>query len=87
MRARDTLASEHPDNLRFLSDVEHWIGKKIEIIASKKFKDIDEVFEKTRYMSGVAGAPCTREMKKVPRFDYQLPCDMHIYAHFRADGR
>jgi 3'-phosphoadenosine 5'-phosphosulfate sulfotransferase (PAPS reductase)/FAD synthetase len=76
----DTSASEHPDNLRFVTDVEKWIGKSVGFIASKKYADIDEVFEKTRYMSGVHGAPCTREMKKVPRCDYQQPNDLHIFG-------
>lgn len=76
----DTLASEHPDNLRFLTDVEAWIEKTVEIISSHKYRDIEEVFDKIRYMSGVAGAPCTREMKKIPRLEYQLPNDLHIFG-------
>lgn len=76
----NTLASEHPDNVRFFSQVEKWLGRHIEIITSKKFNTIDDVFEKERYMSGIAGAPCTRVMKKIPRLDYQLPNDLHIFG-------
>jgi hypothetical protein len=83
----DTLASEHPDNTRFLQDVEKWIGCPIELIRSKKYADIDEVFEKTRYMAGIAGAPCTREMKKVPRLDYQIPNDLHIFGLTADEGK
>jgi len=36
----DTLAYEHNDNIRFLSDVENWIGKKVKILTSKKYTDI-----------------------------------------------
>jgi 3'-phosphoadenosine 5'-phosphosulfate sulfotransferase (PAPS reductase)/FAD synthetase len=76
----DTLKEEHPDNRRFLSDVQAWIGKPVEIIASKKYADVEDVWERTRYMSGIHGAPCTREMKKIPRADYQYPNDLHIFG-------
>jgi 3'-phosphoadenosine 5'-phosphosulfate sulfotransferase (PAPS reductase)/FAD synthetase len=76
----DLLTSEHPDNLRFLRDVENWIGKPVQIIHSSKYATIEDVFEGERYMSGIAGAPCTREMKKVPRMEYQLPNDLHIFG-------
>lgn len=76
----DTLASEHPDNRRFLADVEKWIGKKVEIIKSEDYETIDDVFEKTRYMSGIAGARCTLEMKKKPRYEYERLGDIHIFG-------
>jgi 3'-phosphoadenosine 5'-phosphosulfate sulfotransferase (PAPS reductase)/FAD synthetase len=76
----DTLAEEHPDNARFLTDVEAWIGRPIEIIRSEKYSSISDVFEKTRYMAGIGGARCTVEMKKVPRFAYQKPDDLHVFG-------
>lgn len=80
----DLFASEHPDNRRFFQDVERWIGKPIEVIRSKKFITIEDSFEpptwKKGFMSGPRGAQCTREMKKVPRQDYQLPNDLHIFG-------
>ena len=80
----DLFASEHSDNLRFFKDVERWIGKPIEVIRSKKYATIEESFEpetwKGGYMSGPRGAQCTREMKKIPRQDYQLPNDLHIFG-------
>lgn len=76
----DLFSSEHPDNMRFLKDVETWIGKKIEIIKSCVFDNVDDVFEKRRYMSGIHGAPCTTAMKKIPRLEYQLPNDLHIFG-------
>ncbi|HDZ62543.1 MAG TPA: hypothetical protein ENH40_05300 [Nitrospirae bacterium] len=36
----DTLEYEHPDNIRFLSDVAGWIGRDIKIIKSRKYNDI-----------------------------------------------
>ena len=76
----DTLASEHPDNVRFLRDVEDWIGQKVQVIKSKHFSSVDDVFERTRYMSGIKGARCTVEMKKIPRFAFQQPDDTHIFG-------
>jgi len=83
----NTLASEHPDNLRFLREVEQWIGLPITIISSEKFGSIEDVFSKARYMSGPFGAPCTREMKKIPRYNFQLPGDLHVFGLTGNEGR
>lgn len=76
----DTLAYEHPDNLRFLKDCEKWYGKEIKILKSDKYRDIYDVFEKTRWLVGVGGARCTTELKKVVRKKYQRPTDTHIFG-------
>jgi hypothetical protein len=87
----DTLASEHADNRRFFDDVQRWIGRPIEMLRSDKYATIDDVFERRRYMAGVAGAICTTEMKKRPREAFQSPDDVHIFGYTleeqaRADG-
>jgi len=81
--------SVHPDSHRFINDLEIWYGKPITRIRNEKFANIDEVFEKRRYLSGVNGAPCTGEMKFVPRMDFQLPNDIHYwgYASDRRDAK
>lgn len=56
--------SEHPDNKRFLQECQDWFGQEIEITKSDKYKDIWDVFQKTRYLAGIAGARCTTELKK-----------------------
>ncbi len=76
----DTRPSEHEDNYRFSKDCEAWFGKPIIFISNSKFKDVDEVFEKTRYMSGVRGARCTTELKKIPRLQYCVPDDLHVFG-------
>ncbi len=83
----DTAASEHPDNARFLRDVEQWTGCQIEVIGSSKYLTIDDVFEQTRYMAGIQGARCTVEMKKVPRFAYQQPDDLHVFGLTFDEGK
>ena len=40
----NTLVSEHPDNTRFLDDVQKWIQHSVEIISSEKYASVDEVF-------------------------------------------
>lgn len=63
------VKEEHEDNLRFLKDVETWIGKKIEYAVNPKFpaSSAYDVWEKKKYMSGIRGAPCTFELKKIAR--------------------
>jgi hypothetical protein len=77
----DTLGSEHPDNARFFRDVEAWIGSPIEVIRSNAYTDIDDVFQRTRYMAGIAGARCTTEMKKMPRLAFQKDTDTHVFGY------
>jgi len=72
--------SEHPDNHRFMDDCEKWYGHEIERLGSEKYHDIWDVFEKTRYLVGVAGARCTAELKKKIRFAYQRPDDIQVYG-------
>jgi hypothetical protein len=83
----DTLVNEHTDNLRFLQDVERWTGKTVKRIASPKYKSVDEVIQITKYMSGPRGARCTLELKKLPRYDFQLPCDLHVFGLTADEGK
>lgn len=82
----DLLKNEHSDNARFLRDVETWLQRPVITIRSKKFKSVEAVFRKRRYMSGVKGAPCTTEMKKVPRFDFQEVDDIHVFGLTVEEG-
>lgn len=59
--------SEHPDNERFLTDCETWLGRVIVRLRSEAYENIWEVFEKTRYLVGPSGARCTTELKKRDR--------------------
>jgi hypothetical protein len=73
--------SEDADNRRFTADCEAWFGKPVHLIKSKKYTDIDDVFEKRKYHAGIAGAPCTGELKVAPRLDFQLPSDTHLWGY------
>lgn len=78
--------SVHIDSRRFIEDAQAWYGTEIVRIRSSEYANIDEVFEKRKYHAGIAGAPCTGEMKFAPRLDYQLPSDIHLWG-YTADKR
>ncbi len=80
----DTLKYEHPDNPRFMRDVERWLGVSIKLLRSREYSDIYDVFEKTGWLVGAQGARCTTELKKVVRMEYQRPDDVHVFG-FTAD--
>ena len=84
------VAEEDLDNRRFLHDVEEWIGQKIEIVTNPAYPDnsADSVWRKRKYMSGIAGAPCTLELKKKPRqlWEKENHVDYHVLG-FVAEER
>jgi hypothetical protein len=67
------VAEEHPDNQRFLKDVEKWLGVDIETAINPKFPSCSavDVWAQRRYMGGIAGAPCTLELKKAARQQWE----------------
>lgn len=83
----DTLAFEHPDNMRFLEAVSEWIGKEIKILKSSKYKDIFDVFEKTGWLIGVGGARCTTELKKNVRKQYERSDDLHVFGLTKDEAK
>lgn len=76
------VINEHPDNLRFLKDVENWIGVKIIKAINENYPncDIREVFDKRKYISGVKGAPCTTQLKKEARYQFELKNDIDFHV-------
>jgi hypothetical protein len=76
------VKEEHEDNKRFLKDVETWLGVEIESAINSKYPSCSavEVWKDRKYMSGIAGAPCTVELKKVARQQWELRnhTDWHV---------
>jgi hypothetical protein len=68
---RCVVANEHEDNDRFQADCEPWFGQQVLRLNNPEYADCWEVWEKRRYISGIKGAPCTGEMKKVPRWNFE----------------
>jgi hypothetical protein len=83
----NTSEDEHPDNERFTKDVEAWIGLPIQRIGNPKFSKVSDIFQAKKYMSGPAGAPCTVELKKKPRFAFQKADDIHIFGYTKDEKR
>lgn len=65
------IANQHPDSMRFVHDCERLLGKEIEILRSSKYSSVDDVIERKRYINGHAGAPCTMELKKRVRQQWE----------------
>lgn len=76
------VKEEHPDNMRFMKDCEKWFGQPITILQNEAYNgSIYEVFEKRKYIVGVAGAPCTRLLKKEVRQKYERPNDIQVFGY------
>lgn len=67
------IQKEHEDNKRFLKDVEDWLGVKIESAVNEQYPNAScvEVWEKRKFMSSPNGAPCTVELKKKARQQWE----------------
>lgn len=73
---------EHESNKKFLKDVEKWIDHPIQIVKNEKYEDHWDVFEKTKYIAGIAGARCTTELKKKMRNEIQnVESDIQIFGY------
>lgn len=73
------VQEEHPDNRRFLSDCEVWFGRPITVLRDERFgASTLEVFRRGRYMKGLAGAPCSRALKREVMERFQRPGDVVV---------
>lgn len=80
--ARCIVREEHPDNDRFADQCAEWFGVPITNLINEKYDgSVHAVIEKRKYVSGVAGAPCTYELKKQVREQFQLPTDRHVFGY------
>lgn len=80
--ARIWLVNEDKDNDRFAADCERWFGVPILNLKREEYEgDVYKVIEKFRYVSGTKGAPCTRELKKRVREDFQHHADLHVFGY------
>lgn len=74
--------SEDDDNLRFANEVAQWLNLPLEIIRNEKYEDTIDVYQKTGYIVGTAGARCTLELKKLPRRQYEnLATDLQVFGY------
>lgn len=76
------VKEEHEDNLRFKYDIEKQFGIKIIEAKNPKYPNasIFDVFRDRKYISGIHGAPCTLELKKKVRYEFEKnnKIDFHV---------
>lgn len=67
------VVEEDEDNRRFLRDVEEWLQHPIETATNANYPEASavSVWAKRKFMSGPAGAPCTVELKKRARQQWE----------------
>lgn len=76
------VKEEHPDNRRFLTDCEKWIGRTVTVLRDEKYgASVDEVFRRKRYMKGLRGAPCRKAIKGDVLDAYELPGDTKVLGY------
>jgi hypothetical protein len=84
------VLEEDEDNRRFLFDVEQWLGVRIETVLNSKFPEAsaEEVWTKRKGMAFPTGAPCTIELKKRARQEWEARnhADWHVLG-FTADEK
>ncbi len=84
------VLEEDADNQRFLKDVEKWLGVTVEFAYNKKYPaaSAKEVWADRKFMSGIGGAPCTLELKKEARYQWEKDnhADHHVLG-FTVDER
>jgi len=76
------IIEEHPDNYRFLKDCEKWFGQEIVVLGNDKYnRSVHGVIDSRSYIAGHAGAPCTLELKKKVRLEYEQPNDTQVFGY------
>lgn len=78
--ARIHIPAEHEDNDRFAADCSKWFGREIVTLQDEKRRSTWDVWEQRRYIAGIAGAPCTGELKKAVRYEFQKDGDLHVFG-------
>lgn len=74
-------ASEHPSNKAFMGEMIRLLNHPIETMKNPKYRDIWDVFEKRRFLVGPHGAPCTTELKKSVRQNFEQYDDIQVFGY------
>lgn len=84
------ISEEDDDNRRFLYDVERWLGVDIEYATNRKYSSCScvDVWDRKRFMCSPKGAPCTYELKKQARQQWEEANHFdHLVLGFTAEER
>ncbi len=75
------IREEDADNRRFLADCEQWFAHPITVLRDEKYgASIFEVWKRKRFMKGLRGAPCSRELKRKVLDQVRRPDDIVIFG-------
>lgn len=73
------IKEEHPDNQRFLADCERWFEHPVTVLRNSKYgASTHEVWRRKRYIKGLMGAPCSKELKRDLLDSIAQPNDIDI---------
>lgn len=71
---------EHPDNMRFLRDIEKLTGITVKVVRSDKYASPLDIWKKRRFIKGPRGAICTSELKRMPLRDFWEMGVDHVFG-------
>jgi hypothetical protein len=74
------IEDQEADTLRFVKDVEAWIGKPIEILYPA-YRNVGNVIRAVRFINGPNGAACSRLLKRRVRSEWE--CENRFFNTFR----
>ena len=84
------VIEEHHDNKRFAEDVANWVGIDVQYAVNSNYPlaSVVDVFDRRKGMAFPHGAPCTVELKKRARQEWEKsnPVDWHVLG-FTVDER
>lgn len=76
------LAEEHPDNQRFLNDVEKWLGVPVVRLRDERFgASAYEVFRRFRFTRSKTGAKCSSHLKRQVLDRWKLDGDIAVLGY------
>jgi len=71
------IDDQHEDTARFVNDVSQWIGKEIETMQSP-YGSVENACRAASYLNGVAGAACSRLLKRRVREEWEMEITEHL---------
>lgn len=83
------VAEEHPDNRRFLADVERWTGKPITVLRQERDgASAYAIMRREHYITGIRGAaPCSRQLKRELLDAWSPPNAVHVLGYTAEEAR
>ena len=82
MIVNNPVEEEDSDNIRFMKDVESWLGYPVIQATNTKLptNSAVDVWEKRKFMSSIHGAPCTLLLKKEARYEFERNNDIDYHV-------